>query len=490
MSEGLEGRSKNPVSLLFDTLVHPNTDTGEFHPSSLSWTHQPQHAVSHVVVGRGEPGGSWHQMNPSVHSLSPGKWLQLPIYGFKDWLNENQEGEDEEEEEEDEEEGRIKLGNVAKYYEAYVKKMGLEAHFRNNVTVTQTRLLYGKSKKDCRSQSCESTFSSVSSDSSEGQNLDTVSPDHDQVFTSPCHSMETTSGGVPGRGETEQVGDDECSDVETEVGLATCDSDDTGISCCNKRLSLSSEKCRWVVRGRTIDKDGQETCLCVCAKNLVLATGVNDSPRKLGVPGEDQSFVRHSISEALPTDRGGRPVMVVGAGLAAADVVIHTLSKGGRVVHVFHQDATDQRLVYNTMDPSIYPEYIDLYQRMCGRVQDAQYTPLPLHRVQSFAEGGVCTLHNLRDGRTSVVEVSQALVLIGGQAQLDFLPECITRQLGLKTGQPIDTKRNPMDLDPYTFESEHFPSLFALGPLSGDNFVRFVLGGAVGITKRLHEKDL
>ena len=466
--------------------MQPNQDVGEPHPPSLSWTHVPHRAVSHVVLGRGEAGGAWHQMQPEVKSLSPGKWLQLPIFGFEDWLKEEgREGESGG--------GRVKLGSVARYYQSYIVKMGLASNFRNNATVTQAHLLCPNSKNERRSQSCESTFSFTSAGSSEpDRNSSTRSPDTEPFF-GPCQSPQTTSvdtGGLGNIGETRVEEEEAVVSSSDEIEVPTvCDSDDTGISCCTKRVLISPKNYRWVVRGRTIDRDGQEGCIGVCAKNLVLATGVNHSPNKLGVPGEDRNYVRHSFSDISPEDHGPRdtPVLVVGAGLAAADAVLHNLSLGHRVVHVFHQDTGDQRLLYHTMDPTTYTEYVTLFQKMTGKLKDPSYTPLPQHRVVEFAENGVCTVSSVRGGTSKTLEVSLALVLIGGQAQLDFLPECMTRQLGLVPDTPIDTKHNPMDLDPYTFESENFPSLFAMGPLAGDNFVRFVLGGALGISKKLCE---
>ena len=430
-------------------------------------------------------------MHPEVKSLSPGKWLQLPIYGFDDWLKEEEEtqgvvaGGSEERAN-----GRVSLGSVARYYQSYVKKMELDSHLRNNVTVTQASLLCPKSKSERRSQSCESTFSFTSTSSRESDHNTRTSSPEITIFR-PCQSGQTTlldTGGQAIVGETRDE-EEEVVSSNDEIEVPTVsDSDDTGISCCTKQMLLSPKSYRWVVRGRTVDGDGQEGCVCVCAKNLVLATGVEDSPKKLGVPGEDHRYVRHSFSDISPDEsRRDRPVLVVGAGLAAADAVSHNLSQGHSVVHVFHQDTSDQRLLYHTMDPSTYTEYVTLFQKMSGRLKDPSYTPLPQHRVLEFAENGLCTVHSIRDGTSKNIKVSLALVLIGGQTQLDFLPECMTRQLGLHPDQPIDTKHNPMDLDPYTFESENFPSLFALGPLAGDNFVRFVLGGAIGITKKLRE---
>ena len=59
LEQGLEGRSTNPVALLFDTLNHPDADTGQDLPSLLTWKHHADHAIDHVVLGRGHPGGSW-----------------------------------------------------------------------------------------------------------------------------------------------------------------------------------------------------------------------------------------------------------------------------------------------------------------------------------------------------------------------------------------------------------------------------------------------
>lgn len=57
--QGLEGRSTNSVSLLFDALSHPDADLGVEAPSLLSWQQMPDLAVNHVVIGKDLPGGAW-----------------------------------------------------------------------------------------------------------------------------------------------------------------------------------------------------------------------------------------------------------------------------------------------------------------------------------------------------------------------------------------------------------------------------------------------
>ncbi|GFW70874.1 oxidative stress-induced growth inhibitor 2 [Trichonephila clavipes] len=59
LSEGLEGRSVNPVSVLFDTLVRPQADLGIENPSVISWKFNSENVVDHVILGKGIPGGSW-----------------------------------------------------------------------------------------------------------------------------------------------------------------------------------------------------------------------------------------------------------------------------------------------------------------------------------------------------------------------------------------------------------------------------------------------
>ena len=59
LSSGLEGRSSNPVALLFDALTHPDADTGLDCPSLLEWRQHKDKVIPHVVLGKRQPGGAW-----------------------------------------------------------------------------------------------------------------------------------------------------------------------------------------------------------------------------------------------------------------------------------------------------------------------------------------------------------------------------------------------------------------------------------------------
>lgn len=68
MSEGLEGRSNNPVALLLDTLNHPLADLGQDQETHLEWRHEETKVIPHVVLGKGPPGGAW-QVTKNIASV-------------------------------------------------------------------------------------------------------------------------------------------------------------------------------------------------------------------------------------------------------------------------------------------------------------------------------------------------------------------------------------------------------------------------------------
>lgn len=59
MSDGLEGRTSNPVALLVDSLCNPDADFGANLPSLLKWEYHPEKAIPHVVLGLHDEGGIW-----------------------------------------------------------------------------------------------------------------------------------------------------------------------------------------------------------------------------------------------------------------------------------------------------------------------------------------------------------------------------------------------------------------------------------------------
>jgi len=113
------------------------------------------------------------------------------------------------------------------------------------------------------------------------------------------------------------------------------------------------------------------------------------------------------------------------------------------------------------------------------------YLSFPRHRVLAFRPDRKCVLESW-SGQRSVLQVSMALVLIGSHPNLAFLADG-GRSLGIHPDQPISCRRNPVEVEPFTHRvvGAEGPGMYAMGPLVGENFVRFLKGGALAIASDL-----
>lgn len=384
LSDGLEGRSINRVSVLFDQLQHPEADFGIENPSTLEWKYHSDKAIDHVVLGNGMPGGAWHAMNDckEILTISLGSWMQLPDMEIRNWCSEHKR------------ESRVSLSTVANYYKSYVKTKGLEKYFSN--------------------------FSSVNS------------------------------------------------------------------------LQFNSQINKYQVRGQ--DSNGRP--FYYVSPRVVLATGNCDRANTLEVSGEDLPFVLHSLNEletllseskVKPTSD---PILIVGAGLSAADAVIATRFRRIPTIHAFRRHPDDPSLIFNQLPENMYPEYHSVHSKMKGTsLPNAGYEPLAMHCVKEIkANKEVVLINRIGADDTQLttyvkVKVSYVLVLIGMKPNLDFIEnKTLLSNLGIKKRQEIDPRSNPISINSITHESLVAPGLYAMGPIVGDNFVRFVQGGALAIT--------
>ena len=80
-----------------------------------------------------------------------------------------------------------------------------------------------------------------------------------------------------------------------------------------------------------------------CAK-IILATGFYDTPRKLGIPGEELSKVTHYYQE--PHLYVGQKLIVIGAANSACDVALETYHKGADVTMVIRKPELYPKVKY------------------------------------------------------------------------------------------------------------------------------------------------
>jgi thioredoxin reductase len=200
----------------------------------------------------------------------------------------------------------------------------------------------------------------------------------------------------------------------------------------------------------------------VACRHLVLAPGMYDRPKWLKVPGEDLPFVTHR-----PPEPGVGPLLVVGGGLSAADAVLAAQHAGRDVVHASIDDPEATPMA--ALAPDVYPEYHDLFDAMQG-AGGGGYEPLLRTTVAEIRPDGVCRL------KTPEGEIrrtfSQVAILIGTMPDLSFLP----------AASRGDGER--IRVDPYRL-CTGTPGLYAVGPVAGDNFVRFLPGHAFGVARDL-----
>lgn len=378
---------------------------------------------------------------------------------------------------------------------------------------------------------------------------------------------------------------------------------------------------RWIVSGFERNTNKQFTVVC---KNLVMANGASDLANRLGVKGEglEMPWVKYELPhleralEKCDEEARSRlkPVLIVGAGLSAADAVTICRSSGIPVVHVYRNRTAglDKMLPGN-----VYPEYHEVHKMMKDSSRKYElYQALPEHTIADLSQSAIngpngshrVTVQHLKTGEKREIQVSFVAILIGSRPDMRFLSgvtngqanqhdagfvlkntvaetglcenrgiqpvaiwslteQLLSSRLGRKlfwlknicakcrhlnvcdrarykhyqqtgTGaldgakkQPtcnhypglfgkscectlptatvisdhqaaatglglgedpskaIDCKNNPIDVDKYSnsvLRSAH-KGLYAMGPLVGDNFVRFIPGGALSITSAMHK---
>ncbi|XP_028303369.1 oxidative stress induced growth inhibitor 1 isoform X2 [Gouania willdenowi] len=418
LCEGLEGRSSNPVAVLFDSLLLPDSDFGVERSSPLEWRFEAKRAIPHLVLGKGPPGGAWHAMEGSMLTLSLANWMELPGLKLKDWMRDKRRNVRND---------RATPAEIASYYQHYVSQMSLEQNF-----------------------ACGTTVASIT------------------------------------RQSEDQEGSPACWRV-------------TGLQ--RRDVELAD--------GSSVSEDIPFSLL---AHNVVMATGTHDIPACLGVDGESLPFVCHSFWDLEASisrgelDQSSDPVLVVGAGLTAADAVLAAHHLNTPVYHAFRRSVTDPGLIFNQLPKLLYPEYHKVHQMMTQQQHRpappqsrhspsspsssySGYLSFPRHKVVEFRPDRKCVLES-DSGERTVVQVSKALVLIGAHPNLSFLPDN-GLSLGINHDEPITCRRNPIEVDPFTNEvvSADGPGMYAMGPLVGENFVRFLKGGALAIASDLAKRQ-
>jgi len=385
---------------------------------------------SYAIVGAVAPGGSWQEMSPSTVALSPGEWMDLPgDYSLEQHLQSN--------------------------FASEAAKELAAAHGGAETTVKcrLPRWLFG------------------------------------EYYTAYARHL---SGGSLLSGKV--------------ISIERLDNQAF-------RFQARLEPLKW--GDRFTETGVQEAPPTILARAVVLAGGTFDVPRRLELPNEDLPFICHRRMDPKLADQIGH-LVVVGAGLSSADCIIATLLKrhGGkagkpiRITHIFRGVPTTTKIctMFSTTasGPSAYHNEDFLAQLMRGEIKDARYRAVRNAELVEIGDG-CCTARFLDSGRTEVIaSVDVLALLLGADPNLGVLPECAKAALAedprgkrSRTDGQVNSHPCFLEVDPGSFRPVDRSTrevltdgLFALGPLRGDNFVRFLQADAYVVRRELMQKEL
>lgn len=230
-------------------------------------------------------------------------------------------------------------------------------------------------------------------------------------------------------------------------------------------------------------------------KYLIIASGIFEIPNELKVFGEQFPFVLKTTRDfeiKLKRDLAVlrcNPLLVVGCGLSAIECILLAQKYKIQIIHVIRRSVYDSNLIFKNLSKQSYPEYNLVYELMLkskvSSMETGDYVLYDEHSIDSFESNNTCFIRSLKNSNLIKLKISYACVLIGTGSNLSYLSSSIRKNLTINPTKLINSRNNPVYVDPYTLETINFKNLFAMGPLVGDNFVRFGIGGALAITKSI-----
>ena len=174
------------------------------------------------------------------------------------------------------------------------------------------------------------------------------------------------------------------------------------------------------------------------SRAVAIAIGYFDTPRRLGVPGEEPPAVRHRYREPYAHYR--ERVVVVGGGNSAAEAALDLWRAGARVLLVHRGRALKETVKY-WLRP-------DFENRVAAGEIEARYET----RVSRFEPGRVRVTG---PGGEEAIPADCTYVLLGHDPDLAFVRAC---------GVAVDPATGIPVCDPESFETE-IPGLYVAGSL-------------------------
>lgn len=237
----------------------------------------------------------------------------------------------------------------------------------------------------------------------------------------------------------------------------------------------------------------------IFCKNLVLASGIFDI--LIPPPPLLSSLVRLEESTGTSAD----PILVVGSGFSAADVIISSPATQ-KIIHTYKWAPSTSPSPLRACHQQAYPEYAGVYRRMkvaglstsqatgkrpkarsrpsdfdLSRDWKSTYEGLPnaeITQVELTHDGAAIV--TFRMGKEPVFQrrVGSLAYVVGRRGSLDYLSRDLLNEVlpsdykhpnGTVSGQSLREKANE--------DLQVAPRVFVIGSLTGDSLIRFAYGG-------------
>ncbi len=250
----------------------------------------------------------------------------------------------------------------------------------------------------------------------------------------------------------------------------------------------------------------------ITCRHLVLASGIFSNL----IPPRPSLRPLYALPKS--NDSSDAPLLVVGSGFTAADVIISTPAKR-KIIHIFKWDPESRPSPLRACHPRAYPEYASVYKRMklaaekllgpkgsssplrtrksnpffAERDWDSIYEGLPNTYINQVVVSDDTALLSLEIGNGTVLqrEISNMEYVIGRRGSLSYLNNSLVDEV---LGTLDKTTDGRPAISGHTLRSRAESNLelardvFAIGSLTGDPLIRFAYGGCVfaarGIMKR------
>ena len=238
----------------------------------------------------------------------------------------------------------------------------------------------------------------------------------------------------------------------------------------------------------------------ISCKHLVLASGIFSNL----LPARPQLYPLLELPESQASEP---PLLVVGSGFSAADIIITNLPRR-KIIHIFKWDPDNRPSPLRACHKSAYPEYARVYRQMklaaialLGEGEgslaltrrksntlkhtkaDPNYEGFPnTYIAEATARNGAGTVElRLPSGKMTKRAVSELAYVIGRRGSLAYLDSELQKEVvGPEPPKEKSEKISGRTLRAKVQEDlEVAPNVFVIGSLTGDSLIRHAYGSCI-----------